>query len=172
MALELVAALIAAAALGLLAWIVRRWVPAVPKWAISVSAAIGLIGTTLALEYGWFDRVSAELPEGVEVVWKSTEAMPLRPWTYLAPITTRFVAMDLRSMARHPANPDLRLAKLYNFARWRPVEDGLMVIDCAQGRQVLVTSGVEITADGILNGAEWVTAPEGDGFQSAACKAS
>jgi hypothetical protein len=97
--------------------------------------------------------------------------MPLRPWTYLAPITTKFVAMDLTQLVQHPANPALKMAKLYNFARWQAVRDGLMVIDCAGGRQVLITAGVEITSEGALKGADWVMPGADDGFQTAACSA-
>ncbi|NEX47490.1 hypothetical protein [Pseudotabrizicola algicola] len=173
MAFELIAALIAAFALGGLAHLLRKLSgQRLPKWSVSAAAALGLIGTTIWLEYDWFNRVSAELPEGVEVVWKADEVMALRPWTMIAPLTTRFVAMDTRGIAQHPNNADLRMAKLFNFGRWRPVTNALMVIDCAGRRQVLVSEGVEITNEGTLQGAEWVNAPEGDGFQAAACKAA
>lgn len=173
MALEFFAAIVAAVALGGMAHLLRRLTgQRLPKWLVTVAAAAGLIGTTIFLEYDWFSRVSAELPAGVQVVWKSEEVMGLRPWTMVAPITTRFVAMDTRAIVQHPNNGTLRMAKLFNFARWRPVSNALMVVDCAQNRQVLVTEGVQITEDGILQGADWVSASEGDGFQAAACKAA
>lgn len=172
MALELIAAIVAAIVCASIAFAVRRMSGGrLPKWIITAAGGAGLIGFTVWSEYDWFNRVSAELPSGVQVVWQATEAMPLRPWTYLFPITTRFVAMDLGKMARHPANPDLRLARLYNFARWQTVKDGLMVVDCAGGRQVMVTDGVEITPEGTLAGAEWVVPAPDDGFQTAACAA-
>lgn len=170
MGLELIGSLMAAAALGLLAWALRRRFAGLPKWSVPFAAACGLIGTTIWLEYDWFGRVSAELPDGVEVVWQARESMPLRPWTYLSPITTRFIAMDTRDILPHPQAPDLKLAKLYNFGRWLAVEDGLMVIDCAGSRQVLVTEGMVLQPDGTLSGAEWQTPGPDDGFQRAACK--
>ena len=173
MAFEFFAAIVAAVALGGVVHLLRRLTGfRLPKWSVTAAAAVGLIGTTIWLEYDWFNRVSAELPEGVEVVWQAEEVMTLRPWTLIAPITTRFVAMDTRQIVQHPNNADLRMAKLFNFGRWRPVTDALMVFDCAQRRQVLVTEGVEISEDGALQGADWVTAPEGDGFQAAACTAA
>lgn len=172
MALELLGSLMVAAALGLFLWAIRRKLTWLPKWSISAAAGIGLIGTTIWLEYDWFSRVSAELPEGVEVVWHAEEASPLRPWTYLAPITTKFVALDRRQMAQHPKNSALRMARLYNFARWQSVVDGLMIFDCAETRQVLVRDGVEITDDGQLKGAEWVKPSADDTFQNAACRES
>ncbi|MDO9641360.1 MAG: hypothetical protein Q7J44_22775 [Pseudotabrizicola sp.] len=173
MALEFFAALVAAVAFGGVVHLLRRLTGyRLPKWSVTVAAAVGLIGTTIWLEYDWFNRVSAELPEGVQVVWHAEEVMALRPWTLIAPITTRFVAMDTRAIVQHPNNANLRMAKLFNFGRWRSVTDALMVVDCAQRRQVLVTEGVGISDDGVLQGAEWVSAAEGDGFQAAACKAA
>lgn len=170
MALELIGALIAAATLGLLAWALRRWRPGLPRWFVPFSAAVGLIGATLVLEYSWYDRVVAELPPGIEVVKVEEEAMPLRPWTYLKPIKMRFWALDQRKRMIHPQVGSLRLVTLLKFARWRPVEDGLMAVDCAGGRQVLVVEGVQITEAGVLTGAEWQAAPEGDALQAAACR--
>lgn len=170
MALELIGALVAAAALGLLAWALRRRFAGLPKWLVPVAAAFGLIGTTLWLEYTWYDRVAAELPPGIEVVKVEEEAMPLRPWTYLKPIKMRFWALDQRKKMVHPQIGTLKLVTLLKFARWRPVEDGLMAVDCAESRRVALVEGVEITEDGTLTGAEWEPAPEGDTLQEAACR--
>lgn len=173
MAFEFFAAIVAAVALGGVVHLLRRLTGyRMPKWSVTVAAAAGLIGTTIWLEYDWFNRVSAELPQGVQVVWQAEEVMSLRPWTLIAPITTRFVAMDTRAIVQHPKNADLRMAKLFNFARWSPVTDALMVFDCAGHRQILVSEGVGISDDGVLQGADWVSAPEGDGFQAAACTAA
>jgi hypothetical protein len=170
MALELIAALIAAATLGLLVWALRRWLPAMPKWSVPLAAAVGLIGFTIWSEYSWFDRVSGELPPELEVVVVEDEPMVLRPWTFLAPIKMRFVALDHRKTLAHPEVADLRLVTLYSFARWKPVDEGLMAVDCAGGRHVLVVEGVEISAGGGLSGAEWQAAGPDDPLQNAACK--
>jgi hypothetical protein len=170
MALELIAAMIAAATLGLLAWALRRWLPSMPKWSMPLAAAVGLIGYTIWSEYSWFDRVSGELPPELEVVVVEDEPMPLRPWTYLAPIKMRFVALDHRKTLSHPEAANLRLVTLYSFARWKPVDEGLMAVDCDGARHVLVVEGVEISAEGALSGAEWQAAGPDDPLQNAACK--
>ena len=173
MALELIAAIVAAIALGGIAYAARKLSgERLPKWVVTVAAAAGLIGFTLWSEYNWFDRVRAELPEGYEVVWQGVESMPLRPWTFVAPITTNFVAMNKRTIAQHPTAQNLRMARLFNFARWKPVRDTVMVFDCAAGLQVLVTEGVEIDENGTLRGGEWVSAAADDGYQNAACAGS
>ncbi|NJM82885.1 MAG: hypothetical protein HC844_10645 [Tabrizicola sp.] len=169
MALELVAAIIAAITLGLIAWALRRHLgERMPKWSVPLAAGLGLIGFTVWSEYDWFGRVSGKLPPGIEVVWHADEAQPLRPWTYLAPITTRFTAIDARQPVVHPTIASLRIVQLYNFARWRPVEDAMMAVDCAGDRRVMLVQGAEITAEGQLVGAEWQSVTVPDDLQKAA----
>jgi type III secretory pathway component EscS len=170
MALVLIAALIAAATLGLLAWALRRRWTGMPQWSVPFAAAVGLVVATLVLEYTWYGRVVDELPPGIEVVEVEQEAMPLRPWTYLKPIKMRFWALDQRATVAHPQMPELRVVTLYKFARWRPVESRLMVVDCAAGRRVPLTETVSFTEEGELTGAEWELSTDGDGLQTAACR--
>jgi hypothetical protein len=170
MGLELLAAIITATAfwgIAHLAW--RLSGRRLPRWLMPAAAALGLIGYTVWSEYSWFGRVSSELPPGVEVAWSETAANGLRPWTFLFPLTTRFVALDTREMAAHPANAALRLAPVYDIARWTPPRDGMMVFDCAAGRQVLLTDQVTIDDQGMLSGADWVVPGPEDGFQTLAC---
>lgn len=171
MALELLAAIVAAVAVGGMVHLLRRfsgW--RLPRWSVPAAAGLAMIGFTIWSEYDWFRRVSAELPPGVTVVWSAAQANPMRPWTYLAPITTQFVAIDGREVSVHPVNSDLRIARFYNFARWRPVEDRMMVFDCQQALQTTLTSTVEITPDGRLSGAEWIKVSPDEEFQKAACQ--
>ncbi len=171
MALELIAAIVSALALAGIAHLARRLSAGrLPRWLVPVAAGVGLIGFTIWSEYAWYGRTAAGLPEGVPVVWVERDSNPLRPWSYLAPITLRFIALDRREMAQHPGNPALRLARIYQFARWRPVEDRMMVFDCAAGRQIGLTEGIEISPDGVLTGADWVVPGTDDGFQKAACQ--
>lgn len=170
MSLELIAALIAAVTLGLMVWALRRRFTGLPQWSVPFAAAVGLVGFTIWSEYDWYSRVSAELPPELEVVAVQDEAMPLRPWTYLLPIKMRFVALDHRKTLAHPQKDGLRMVTLYSFARWKSVSEGLMAIDCAGNRQVLVVPGVTITPEGELEGADWVAAPNGDRLQAAACR--
>jgi hypothetical protein len=172
MTFELIAAFVSAVAMAGVGMILRALSRGrLPKWLVPAMAGLGMIGFAVWAEYDWFPRQVAALPEGVEVVKQEEEAMPLRPWTYVVPVTMRFMAIDMRRVAQHPDNPALRMAPLYNFARWQAIDNAMMIVDCAGGRQVLIVEGVEITAEGELRGAEWATAPEGDGIQAAACRA-
>lgn len=171
MALELVAAIVAAiafAGVALLIGKVRR--RPLPRWVVTAAAGVGLIGTTVWLEYDWFRRVSAQLPENFVVVDAQPQSMPLRPWTYLVPITVGFTALDRARLARHPDDADLVMAPIYGFQRWKNPQNALMVFDCAGKRRVMVVEGMQITPDGTLTGAEWTTIDAEDELQRAACQ--
>ena len=135
-----------------------------------VAAGVGLIGTTIWLEYDWFGRVSAELPPGFEVVNAKAASNPLRPWTFVAPITTSFAAVERTKRAHHPARPELVIAPVYSFARWQPPRNMLMVFDCAAGQQAAIAEGTVIDDAGQLTGGEWVAAAAEDEVQEAACR--
>jgi hypothetical protein len=170
MGLELLAAIVSAVAFWGMAHLVWRLTGRrLPRWIMPASAAIGLIGFTIWSEYSWYGRVSSELPAGVEVVWSETRANGLRPWTHVFPLTTRFIALDTRAVAAHPANAALRLAPVYDIARWTPTRDGMMVFDCAAGRQILLTDQVTIDDQGNLSGADWIEPGPEDAFQKQAC---
>lgn len=79
----------------------------------------------------------------------------MRPWTFFAPITLKFSALDGRAASVHPANENLRMARVFHFERWAPTRDSMLIVDCSEGRQVAVTAGVEIDTSGNLTGAEW-----------------
>jgi hypothetical protein len=171
MALEFLGALVAAIAfggIGLVARSLSGW--RLPKWIVPFAAALGLIGTTIFLEYGWFSRIKAALPPGFEVVDSATRPSALRPWTYVLPITMSFTALQHDKTIKSPAQPSLRIVLLHDFARWQNRKERLMAVDCAANRQALMVTGAEISDDGTLTGAEWTVVPEGDTLQQAACK--
>jgi hypothetical protein len=170
MALELIAGIVAAIAFAgmalMLRKLTRQWLPA---WIVPAAAGLGLLGFTVWSEYDWFSRVSGKLPEGVIVVHAEARASPLRPWSYLFPMTTRFVAMDAGATVPHPETDTLRLVRLYNFIRWGGVTEGFMIVDCEGKRQVLVTDSVVVSPDGQMTGGEWVAPGPDDAIQMAAC---
>lgn len=170
MAIELIAAIVAAFGLGGIALLLRKLSGGrIPKWVVPASAGLGMAAYAIWSEYDWYGRNAASLPEGVVVVQTEATPSPLRPWTFAFPFVSKFAAVDTRAIAAHPTAPDLQMARIYFFGRWLAVRDGIMVFDCAQGRQVLVTEGMEIDAQGVLTGAEWVTPAADDGFQRAVC---
>ncbi len=132
MTFELLGSFFVALTVGLFLWALRKKVPAIPGWLTPFAAGAGLIGTAIYMEYSWFTRVSGALPEGFIVANANSDATPLRPWTYLVPLVTRFEALDGTKAARHPNRADLIVAPVFGFARWQNPQNSLIVFDCAE----------------------------------------
>jgi len=171
MTLELLAAVVAAVAMAGIGLGLRRMSGGrLPRWFVPVAAGAGLLGFTFWNEYSWYGRVSAKLPPEISVVWFSREGQPLRPWTFVVPLTTRFVALDRREIAVHPERPGLRIATLYSFARWQPVGNGLVAVDCDGQRIAMLVQGAAISDRGELSGADWTQPAPDDRTVQAVCE--
>lgn len=141
-----------------------------PKWVLPVAAGLGMIAMTLSNEYTWFGRTADRLPEGVAIALTVEEQGWLRPWTLIWPYTKRFVAVDTATARTHPNLPEQRLADLYFFGRWSPVNQAPMAFDCANARSALLIDGVEFAPDGSLRDAEWQAMPPEDPILALVCE--
>lgn len=142
-----------------------------PRWLMPVAAGAGMIAMTISNEYTWFDRTADRLPEGVEIARTVQEQGWLRPWTQVWPYTKRFVAVDTGTLRRNPALPGQRMADLYFFGRWSPVNQAPMLFDCAKGRAALLIDGAAFAEDGRVADADWETLPDDDPILRRVCEA-
>ncbi len=142
-----------------------------PKWAMPVAAGLAMIAATIASEYGWYDRTSGALPDGVEVAVTHENRAFFRPWTYLAPFVDRFVAVDTQSVRTHPEHPDLRLADTLFMARWAAPQKLVVLMDCAAGKRARWGEGVAFADDGAVTGADWVAVAKDDPVLAIGCAA-
>ncbi|MEW9921208.1 hypothetical protein AB2B41_16475 [Marimonas sp. MJW-29] len=140
-----------------------------PKWVMPVAAGLGMIAMTIYNEYTWFDRTSDQLPQGIAVATTVQEQSWFRPWTQLLPYTKRFVAVDTGTARTHENLPDQRLADLYFFGRWSPVNQAPMLFDCAGARSALLIDGAEFAADGTIVNADWQPMAENDPILKLVC---
>ncbi|MCP4826197.1 MAG: hypothetical protein GY892_19100 [Shimia sp.] len=172
MFLELIAVIFAGmAGGGLMAIIIKFSGARLPKWLTPVAAGGAMIAATVSSEYSWYSRTTASLPEGFGVVETVETNAFYRPWTYLVPLTERFVALDTASVQTNPAQPDLRLAQVYFYGRWSPLNRLNVAADCATGRRAALTDGISFDDAGSIDGAQWVSAPEDDALLAAICEA-
>lgn len=142
-----------------------------PRWMTPLAAGLGMIAVTVWSEYTWYERTSASLPEGL-VVTETHEAQQLyRPWTFAAPVTDRFMALDVATMRSSQALPEQHLADLYTLGRWRPVRKLPVLIDCAGSRRALLPADVVFAEDGSVQGAFWADVNGQDPLLAAACQA-
>jgi hypothetical protein len=128
-----------------------------------------MLAAAISSEYGWYDRTRAVLPERIVVAQAIEEASFYRPWTYLAPFVTRFVAVDRGTMRTHPQRPGERIVELVFYGRWTRTAKVPMLFDCANGRRADIADGLSFDADGAVAGAEWRDVPPGDPVLAAAC---
>lgn len=126
-----------------------------PGWLTAVAAGAAMLGMTLYLENDWFDRRSAQLPEGVEVVWHNAERQAWRPWTYVFPLTTRFIAMDVENVGTNDTQPDLRLVEMMFVQRWTRDRLSRAVFDCANNRSAQIDADTNFGPDGTVEGVDW-----------------
>lgn len=141
-----------------------------PKWIMPVAAGLGMIGMTISNEYTWFDRTSARLPEGVTIAMTVDEQSWKRPWTQIWPYTKRFVAVDVATARKNESLPTQRLADLYFFGRWSPVNQAPMLFDCATSRSALLIDGADFANDGTVANADWEAMPNGDPVLKLVCE--
>lgn len=141
-----------------------------PKWALPVAAGAGMLAMTISNEYTWFTRTAERLPDGVEVAMTVEERSWLRPWTRLRPYTKRFVAVDTATTRSHDALPDQRMADLYFFGRWSPVNQAPMLFDCGAGRSALLIDGADFSEDGTVSNADWQKMPDDDPILQLVCE--
>ncbi len=119
-----------------------------PKSAMPICAGLAMLGFAVWSEYTWFPRTQAGLPEGVEVAQPINKASLYRPWTYLAPFVTRFVAVDRLSVRTNEAVAGTRMVDLILMGRWAPVQKVRVMFDCDAARRVDIVEGIEFDADG------------------------
>ena len=109
MFLELIATFIAGfAGAGAVMLINRILGGRLPRWLTPVAAGGAMLAATIANEYGWYECTVETMPEGMEVATAVEERAFYRPWTYLVPYTSRFIAVDTASVRTNDALPGQR----------------------------------------------------------------
>lgn len=167
---ELIATFVAGlAAAGLVLLLNHLLRGRIPRWLMPVAAGGAMLAVTIGGEYSWFERTRAALPEGFAVVETVENRALYRPWTYLAPFTERFVALDRANARTHPARPGHVLADVLFYARWQGVRHMVVLADCEGHRRAPVGSRARFSENGDVSGLNWVRAPREDALLAAMC---
>ncbi|MDU9007064.1 hypothetical protein [Sedimentitalea todarodis] len=173
MFLELIGTVFAGiAAAGLVMLLNRVTGGRLPRWAAPVAAGLAMITMTISMEYSWYSRTIATLPEDVEVAETVEKKSFYQPWTYVVPYISRFVAVDNASVKRHPERPDQRIVDLYFFGRWSPLRKMPVAFDCATSRSAVLSSDTQFASNGDIVDADWRNVGEDAVVLNAACKVS
>lgn len=170
MMFELIGTLVAGVAAALLFWALNRALGGrLPKPLMPVFAGGAMLIATISSEYGWFERTAATMPEGMVVAQTVEDPSFYRPWTYVKPFVTRFVAVDQATALTNPKQPDQRIVDLVFYGRWTGTVKAPVLFDCAQARRADLIDGVEFNSDGDVVDPAWVPLESTDPILKAAC---
>lgn len=142
----------------------------VPGWMTPLAAGATMVFVAIYSEYSWYGRTVAGLPEGMEVAEVNEARQMYRPWTYVAPLVNRFVAVDVASAQVHEAHPGQMLTNIYTWGRWQPINRFPVLIDCTEHRRALIPGDAIYGSDGSVEGAVWSNVPGDDPVLATACK--
>ena len=140
-----------------------------PGSIIPIFAAIGMFGFAVWSEYSWFERTRASLPNSVAVTSQIAEPSTYRPWTYLAPFTSRFIAVDQAAIRTNPNVPDQRMTEIMLFARLEPPNVLPVLLDCRSGRRADIVDGLTFDDNGAVINADWLELATDDPLLDAVC---
>ncbi|MGB3178561.1 MAG: hypothetical protein WBC68_13080 [Albidovulum sp.] len=142
----------------------------VPKWLLPAGVGLSMLGFTIWNEYSWYPRILAALPEGVVIASAPADRVIYRPWTYLKPLVTRFVAVDKTAAVPSTAQPDMFMATAVVIQRWAPTQSVAVAFDCAKGVRADLPEGARLDDNGTLEGTQWRPLDAADVLVAAACK--
>jgi len=142
-----------------------------PKYTIPAAIGAGMLLFSVWNEYTWMARVADALPDEVVILSAPEDRAAWRPWTYLFPVSSRFVALDRTAILTSAANPALRRMNAMIVQRWAKTLRLPMAFDCVQNLRADLVDGADLAPDGTLTaGATWQAVDPSDEMQRAACK--
>ena len=139
-----------------------------PRWLMPVAAGAAMLGYAIWSEMTWAARTVEGLPEGLELVETVEETVFWKPWTFIKPQATRFVAADRANSRRNPDAPDTVLIDLYLYARWQPVWRVPQLVNCGVPARADVSDEAFADPEGQ---ADWVALDDLDPLIAAVCEA-
>jgi hypothetical protein len=142
-----------------------------PRWFAPVGAGLAMLATTISNEYSWFDRTKETMPEAFQIAETVENKTFYRPWTYAFPYVHRYVAVDEASVRTHANHPGLKLADIYFFGRWSPVNRLPILADCPQMRRAALADGIDFDQSGTIGGVDWVQVDSSDALVATLCGA-
>jgi len=154
---ELIGTIVAGIATALLVWAINRTLKGrLPSWLVPASAGLAMLIATISSEYSWFNRAQANMPEGFVVAETVEEIRLYRPWTYVKPFVSRFMAVDQATARTHPDHPDQRIVDLIIYGRWARTAKIPALFDCAANARADLVDGVNFGSDGTVLNADWL----------------
>lgn len=140
-----------------------------PRYLVPVFAGLGMLGFQIYGEYNWYSHQTSLLPEGVVVVKAVEEQISWRPWTFIKPQISRFMAVDVKNSVANSNNANLVLANLYLFERRQAAINVKLVIDCQAQKRANFTEQLTLPVAGEAAGADFVAISADEKMLLAVC---
>lgn len=140
-----------------------------PRWLVPACAGLGMLGFQVYTEYTWFAHQQSLLPDGVAVVRTVEEQALWRPWSYFAPQTVRFMALNVGDASVNSQHPNLVLAELYLFERRRSARRIPQVIDCGRGARADFSRDLRFPEPGQALSNDWYPLAADDPMLTSVC---
>lgn len=140
-----------------------------PKWALPAGVGAAMLGFSIWSEYNWYPNTRARLPETVTIASAPADRALWRPWSYMFPLVTRFVAVDKTEAVYSTTRPGMFVASAVVARRWAPWERIPVAFDCDRQVRADLFEGAELAGNGTLKGAEWRPRDPEDVLVRAAC---
>lgn len=161
MLFELIATFSAGFVAGGIVFILNRLTgQRLPRWLMPVAAGTAMIGFQIWTEYTWFDRTTQGLPEGIVVTRSYQDPAMYRPWSYVFPQTTRFMAVDTENLRHHADYDEMILANILLFQRRAPVSAVPQIYNCATSARGDVTDVTDFSSGDLLDSVSWRSAED------------
>jgi hypothetical protein len=140
-----------------------------PRWAIPVVAGGAMLTFQLYVEYSWFQRTAASLPERARVVAPLTYSHVLQPWTLVVPQVNRFAVIDTARVHLHPERPRYVWAEVAFITRYYPTVVLQYLYDCSEPRRADILASMQRGADGMPEGLDWLRIDADDPAREVVC---
>lgn len=140
------------------------------RWVMPAAIGASMIAYSVWNEYTWFERIRSSLPDSVAIVGKGERSVFWAPWTLVAPVTVRFIALDTRTRVESEQRAGLVLTELLLVERWSPTRRAAVAFDCNRSMRADLGGSARIAPDGTLEGGQWRSMSAGDPVLMAACR--
>jgi hypothetical protein len=140
-----------------------------PRWALPIGVGAAMIAFTIWSEYSWFGRTTAVLPDTIVIASHNESTAPWRPWTYLKPMTNRFIAFERAAIRTHPDAPGQKMVDVLLFGRWAQPFRIPVLYDCQNSRRADLIDGAAFGPDGTVADADWRDLEADDPVLAAVC---
>jgi len=140
-----------------------------PKFIVLASAGLGMIAYNVWEEYSWFDRNALPMKaEGMIVVQTYAGGVPWRPWTYVFPVVSRFMAWKPTEAPR-PTKARLIYGGLHLVARRADEIVVSQVYDCDRGMSAELSGDVAFDGRNRPTNLRWTRLDSTDSLFAAVC---